>query len=250
MIPITTDKDICIWLSITQPCEAMDVLFCGHSDAGEDAAHALANHPFGYCDNRGPPDDPLSSDESSGDDGPGPSSAPAKRMGPMSKSSQPTKKSTAGAQRRSPCKVSNVKPCPDTVSDNAGNLTSDEISALPFSPPPPPMPEESSWTAFNDAGRRPLLAIAEADELNHLANPGEPLRKVIRQLPVMGTTMEPESERTNSEVHPSLPASDRLTVPNSPSPLTPNSHDLHTMVSEQAEVVESAAPFITIAAGS
>lgn len=114
------------------------------------------------------------------------------------------------------------------------------------------MTEESAWTAINDAGKRPLSAIVEDDEPNRLANPGEPLRKIIRLVPVMGATIEAEPERTDSEVNLSPPASDRLTVPNSPSRLTPDSHDLDPTVSKQAKVTvtKSAEYLLTIAPGS
>lgn len=140
---MSTDKHVCIWWSINLPGKAMDVLFCGHCDAGKDATPTLAKYPFGHRDNRASPDNPPSSDENSGDNCAGLSSAPAKRMSLMRKLSRPTKKTTAGVQHRSPGKVSDLEPDSKMVSDNATNLASDAIPALPFSLRPSPHKQPS-----------------------------------------------------------------------------------------------------------
>ncbi|KAG0637407.1 hypothetical protein HOY80DRAFT_1051666 [Tuber brumale] len=210
---MTMDKHLGIWWSMKLLREAPDVLYCGHHDAGKDATLAPANHPFGHPDNRGPLDDPPSGDKSSDDNSPGPSRA----------------------QHGSPFVVSDLELNSDMVSDNATNLA---------------IPEESTWTGINDAGKHPLSAIAETNELNCLANPRVSLRKAICPAPmaVAGITAEPEG--TNSKVNPCPPASDGPTGLNSPSPLTPDSHDLDLMICELAEVTKSAEHFLTITVGS
>ena len=269
MIPISTDVHVRTWWAMNTQSEPMDMLFYGHRTQGEDGTPAPVGFDFASRHNRDPsPDGSQDSDGSDDDDD------------NMSVGNQP--ESSAAAARQAPNRstaqgTGAVHPSHSTDVDESES-DSDAVSDAGFSPPPSKQafthlgnldtralkPSRigretdrkkasvlPSLTAVSSSSKRNLAAMAELDELNSLADPAEPPRKVARLMLATDSSVEVvEPERSHGEFNSSQQPTNRLIPPISPPPLASSpSHDLAPTAVEQVQVRASAEHLLMLASG-
>jgi len=103
----------------------------------------------------------------------------------------------------------------------------------------------------NSNGKRDRTAMSESEEPNHLANSGEPPRKIVRTVPTIHPPIMVEQERPHREANQSPLPTVRLGPPDSPSRFASNlSDDLAAAASSQILVEPSAQPLVILASGA
>ena len=223
MIPISTDVHVHMWWAMNTQSEPRDILFYGHRTQGEDGTPAPVGFNFARRYNTDPsPNGSLDSDGSDDNDD----------EDNMSVGNQP--ESSPAAARRAPNRstaqgIGAVHPRHSMDVDELES-NSHAVSDAGFSPPPSKqafthicnldsrilkpsrMGRETdrkkasvlpSLTAVSSSGKRNLAAMAELDELNSLAAPAEPPRKIAGLMLTTDSTVEVEPERSHGEFNPS-----------------------------------------------
>jgi len=240
----------------------MDPLLYGQrgTDAEQATPVPVSLH-FGSRNNRGtPPDGSQDSNTSDDDNSDGhqlESSAAAAKRTASRRTTRSTMKNTRETQRMCRADVDQSESDSDVAADIGSNPAPPVILALRygFSPSPGKQTfihladlntralrpsrqigsetnpktafEFPSQTAVSRRSKHNLAAITELNEPNRLADPAEPPRKVVRQMPAIDYHAQVEPEGSHGVFNLSQHPTDKPSPPISPSPLVSNpSHDL------------------------
>ena len=76
MVPLHSDRDVCLWWSTNRQNDPMDLLCYGYpATANKAGTPSPVSSFFSRCNNRGPPPDEPQSDDDGSDDGINPESS-------------------------------------------------------------------------------------------------------------------------------------------------------------------------------
>jgi len=254
IVPIQSDRDVCISWSVNTLCEPVDQLFYGHGgSASESGTDSPINIHFPCRHKRGPsPDASQSSDDDSLEGmNPESSATAVKRALLLQTTTTKNRRRNTGIVQHSVMIYIDEWGYDSNVFYDAGaNLASTEIVVLHSNTPPPPgqhsyptanlnsrillsgqqtgrgtnMKKVSglpTWTTFNSSGKWGQGAMTDAGEPNSPADTGEPLRKIVGILPSQ-----------SSSPH------------NSPPLLTSNTSDNEAMVAAEQILIEASALYL------